>query len=131
MVVAGLPYTGRELLLEQVGIPEVWSAALAGLAQAEAPSGGGWESFIFLFLILGIFYFVLIMPAQRQRKKQQGMLEALKNGDKVVTSGGVMGTVVGVKEKTVTLRVADNVRIEVMRSYIAGHQAGPDEASKG
>jgi preprotein translocase subunit YajC len=58
------------------------------------------------------------------------MLEGLKNGDKVVTSGGVMGTVVGVKEKVVTLRVADNVRIEVMRSYIAGHQAGPDMASK-
>ena len=104
---------------------------MAGLAQAQAPSGGfGIDFFLFILLTGGIFYFILIRPAQRQRKKHAGMLEALKNGDKVVTSGGVMGTVVGVKDKTITLRVADNVRIEVVRSYIAGHQAGPDEASK-
>ena len=108
----------------------VWSNVLAGLAQAEAPSGGGWISFVPLILIFGIFYFILILPAQRQRKKHQKMLDALKNGDKVVTTGGLMGTVAGVKDKVVQLRIADNVRVEVTKSYIAGHQAGSDEAAK-
>lgn len=105
-------------------------SAPLGLAQGQAPAGGGFEGIIFLFLILAIFYFILILPAQRQRKRHQKMLAALKAGDKVVTSGGLTGTVVGVKEKVITVRIADNVRVDVMRSYIAGHQPGADEASK-
>ena len=101
------------------------------LAQGQAPPGGSWVfQAVPFILILGVMYFLLIMPAQRQRKKHQKMLDALKNGDKVVTNGGLLGTVAGVKESVVQLRLGDNVRIEVMKSYIAGHQPGRDEASK-
>jgi len=76
---------------------------------------------------LNIFYFLIILPAQRQRKRQQQMLSALKSGDKVVTSGGIYGTIVGLKGDVVQLRIADQVRIEVARSAIAGYQPKREE----
>ena len=100
------------------------------LAQAEAPSGGLLIQLVPFILIFGVMYVLLILPAQRQRKKHARMLEELKNGDKVVTSGGLMGTVSGVKEGVVQLRLSDNVRVEVLKTYIAGHQPGSDEATK-
>lgn len=92
----------------------VW---LAWLLQPSQPSP--WSAFLPLVFILVIFYFLLILPAQRQRKRQQQMLAALKSGDRVVTSGGILGTIVGIKDNVVTLRVADQVRLEVMRHAIA------------
>jgi len=100
---------------------------LAGLAQTRQPSI--FDSLPFLLIILAIFYFLLILPAQRQRKRQQHMLSALKSGDKVITSGGIHGTIVGLKDDVVQLRIADQVRIEVARSAIAGHQPKKEETS--
>jgi preprotein translocase subunit YajC len=72
--------------------------------------------FILMFLIM---YFLLIRPQQKRQREHQEMLNALKNGDKVVTQGGIIGTVAGLKTDVVTLRIADNVKVEVQRSAIA------------
>ena len=72
-----------------------------------------------LIAIFAIFYFMLIMPQQKKQKKWQAMLASLKNGDKVVTSGGIRGTVISLKDDAVQLRVPpDNLRIEVARGAV-------------
>ncbi|MFQ5520290.1 MAG: preprotein translocase subunit YajC [Candidatus Methylomirabilia bacterium] len=98
-------------------------AHAADLAYASSHSGGGAAPTFFgpLFLFGGmavIFYFLLIRPQQRQRKAQEQMLAALKRGDRVATSGGLHGTITGLNEKTVLLRIADQVRVEVDRHAI-------------
>lgn len=75
-----------------------------------------------LLLIFVIFYFLLIRPARSRQKAVQKMLDALKNGDKVVTSGGVLGTVVGIDRNIVQLRIADKIKIDVTRNSIVGLQ---------
>ena len=72
-----------------------------------------------LILIFVIFYFLLIRPQQKKAREHQKMLENLKKGDKVVTNGGLHGTIVGLTLTVVTLQVADNVRVKVDRSAIA------------
>ena len=72
-----------------------------------------------IILIFGVFYFLLILPQQRRQKKWQAMLAALKTGDKVVTSGGLKGTIFSIKEDSITLRVPpDNLKLEVSRGSI-------------
>ena len=82
-----------------------------------------------LIFIFGIFYFLLIMPQQRRQKKWQQMLNELKTGDKVVTSGGLRGTIIAIKDDAVHLRVPpDNLRLEVTRSSVVS--VSGDEATK-
>lgn len=71
-------------------------------------------------LIIAIFYFFIIRPQNKKQKETQKMIDALKKGDKVVTIGGIHGVVSSTKEKTVILKVDENVKIEVNRSAIAG-----------
>jgi len=68
--------------------------------------------------IIAIFYLLLIRPQQQQAKKLKAMLAALKKGDKVVTSGGLMGTIVGLDEQKAVLRVGDDVKMEFLKSAI-------------
>ena len=90
---------------------------VAALVQAASPLG----QFLPFILIFVIFYFVLFLPMQRRQKKQKQMLQNLKNGDQVVTSGGIVGTVVGLNEdSTIVLRVKpDNVKLVFARSAVA------------
>lgn len=81
-----------------------------------------------ILLIFVVFYFMLIRPQQKKQKDLQRMLEALKSGDKVVTNGGILGTVTNVKDKTVMVRIADNVKVEVLRSAI---QAITEKSAEG
>ena len=72
-----------------------------------------------LLFIFAIFYFLLIMPQQRKQKKWQLMLSELKNGDKIVTSGGLRGTIISLKDDALTLRVPpDNLKLEISRSAV-------------
>lgn len=96
------------------------------MAQA-APSGI--MAFLPLIIIMGIFYVLLILPAQRRQKKTQQMIGALKNGDKVITNGGLFGTIVGIEGDAVQLRVADQVKVKVLRSAISGLQPESKEGS--
>jgi preprotein translocase subunit YajC len=89
---------------------------------AQGPTGG-LVTFLPLLVIMVIFYLLLIMPAQRRQKKTNAMLAALKTGDKVVTSGGIYGTIVGMDGETVQLRIADQVKIKITRSSIADVQS--------
>jgi len=70
-------------------------------------------------LIIGIFYFILIRPQRAEQKKRRQMLSAVGKNDEIVTTGGIHGTVVNVKDKTVTLRIDDNVKVELERNCIA------------
>jgi preprotein translocase subunit YajC len=89
-------------------------------AQAQQPSSIG--MLLPLILIMVIFYFLMILPAQRRQKKTNQMLRNLKNGDKVITNGGIYGTIVGLEDDAVQLRIADQVKIKVSRSAVAGLQ---------
>lgn len=99
------------------------------LAQA---SGGGSSLFGFLPLIaIGfIFYFLLILPAQRRQKKTREMLGSLKSGDRVVTSGGLLGTVVSLEDSVVILRVADQVKVRLLKSAVVSLQASEEPEKK-
>ena len=102
-------------------------AASLALAQSQ-PSSSPFVALAPFFIIMVIFYVLLIMPQQKQRKKLQQMLSALKAGDKVITSGGIYGTILGVEGYTVQLRIADQVRIRVSKQAITGLQAEPKES---
>jgi preprotein translocase subunit YajC len=105
--------------------------SLAHLLGLQIAGAGGWLGFAPLIFIFAIFYFLLIMPQQRRQKKWQAMVNDLKNGDKVVTSGGLRGTVVSLKDDAVQLRVPpDNLRLEVTRASIASVVSGDEAASK-
>jgi preprotein translocase subunit YajC len=100
---------------------------LVWLQAAGQPSGIA--LFLPLVLIMVIFYFLMIMPAQRRQKKVAEMLRNLKTGDKVITNGGIYGTIVGLEDDAVQLRIAEQVKIKVSRAAIAGLQAEPPKES--
>jgi preprotein translocase subunit YajC len=96
------------------------------------PQGNPILGFLPLILIFGIFYFLLFLPMQRQRKQQRKMLENLKNGDTVATSGGLIGSIVTINtDDTLVLRVKpDNVRLQVARSSVSSLVQAPEETKK-
>lgn len=73
-------------------------------------------------LVLAIFYFVILLPMKRRQKKVQEFLSALKVGDRIVTSGGMYGSIAKLTDTTVQLQVAQNVRVEISRAAIVGYQ---------
>lgn len=81
--------------------------------------GGGAAGWIFPLLIVLVFYFLLFAPMRKREKARQQMIAAIKPGDKVVTNGGIHGTVAGVTDDVVQLRIADKIKIDVSRSAIA------------
>jgi len=93
-------------------------------AQAPAqhrPEGGMWSTLIFFGVMILVFWLLIIRPQQKQKKKQEAFLSALKPGDKVLTSGGVIGRVINVSGDVVTLEVAKDVRMRVVKGHIAGN----------
>jgi preprotein translocase subunit YajC len=89
---------------------------------ATSPLAGG---IIVPLLIFGIFYFLLFLPMQRQKKQTQTMLAGLQNGNTVVTSGGIVGTIVAIEDDTLVLRVKpDNIKLQVSRSSVASLVSG-------
>lgn len=98
------------------------------LAQAQSPGGFLANPLFMMIIVMGIFYVLLILPQQRRQKQLRQMLSALKAGDKVITSGGIYGTIAGIDGDTVILRVADQVKIRLLRSAIA--QVEKEEEAK-
>jgi preprotein translocase subunit YajC len=76
-------------------------------------------------LVLAIFYFVILLPMKNRQKKVQDFLAALKEGDKVVTSGGIFGSIAKIKEDSISLQIAPNVRVDIARSAVVGYQGQP------
>ncbi|WP_114858915.1 preprotein translocase subunit YajC [Azospirillum brasilense] len=91
-------------------------------AQTAAPAAGGADmivQFLPLILIFVVFYFLLIRPQQKKMKEHKGMLEAIRRGDRVVTGGGIIGTITKVgPEDELQVEIAENVRVRVMRSTV-------------
>jgi len=92
---------------------------LDAAATAGAPAPNPITQFAPLIFIGVIFYFLLIRPQQKQRKEQQKLIESIKTGDKVVTNSGIHGMISNVKDRTVLLKVADNVKIEIDKAAVA------------
>ena len=93
--------------------------AMAAPAQG-APSP--WVQLLPFVLVLAIFYFVILLPMKRRQQKVQAFLTALKVGDRVVTSGGLFGTITRIGDQALQIQIADKVRVEVSRAAVVGYQ---------
>lgn len=111
----------------------VFADARLVLAMAAPPEGGvsPLVQLIPFALILTIFYLVILLPMRRRQKKVQEFLDGLKVGDRVLTSGGIFGSITKLGDKAVQLQIADKVRIEVSRQAIIGYQGQEPVAPEG
>ena len=101
---------------------------IVALTPPQGQEGGSLlMTFLPMILIFVVFYFLLIAPARKKQKKHSEMLDSLKNGDRVITNGGIHGTVVGVTDHVIQVRIAEKVKIDVSRHAVAGLQASPEE----
>jgi len=96
------------------------------LLQSSGGAAGALVQFAPILAIGLVFYFLVIAPANKQRKKTQEMLGSLKKGDRVITTGGIYGTVQGVEPDAVYLKIAENVKVKVTRSAISGLSGEPE-----
>lgn len=85
-------------------------------------NAGGLIQFLPFAIILGIFYFMILLPMKRRQKKVQEFQQALKVGDKIITTSGIYGQITRLNEKSIQVKVADKVQIEVARSAVGGYQ---------
>jgi preprotein translocase subunit YajC len=100
-------------------------------APAAAPGISAMGQFLPIVLMIAIFYFLVFMPMRRQQKKTKEMIKALQNGQTVVTSGGIIGTVVAVNDDTLILRIKpDNLKLQVSRSAVTSVVATDDPGKK-
>jgi preprotein translocase subunit YajC len=127
---SGKPSAGRLTSADKgatiVTIASCFFGDVALLAQASQQG-----SLPFVVMMGGLFvlmYLLLIMPAQRRQKKVSQMLSALKNGDKIVTTGGIYGTIVGLEDDAIQLRISDQVKIKLARNAVAGIQPEKKES---
>ncbi len=112
----------------------MWSDAWAQAAGAPAASSNPALSIALQLLqfapIFLILYFLLIRPQQQRQKQMERMIKALKKGDKVLTNGGIYGTVIGVEDAKVVLRVAEDVKLEFAKSSVVQVLGEPGEKEK-
>ena len=101
--------------------PVFYFLGMAGNSGGAQQQGNPLLSFLPLFVIIAIMYLFLMRPQAKKQKELKQMLEALEKGDKVLTSGGIVGEIAGVKEKEnmLIVKIADNVKVEMLRSSIA------------
>jgi len=94
------------------------AAASAATATDTSQQPPAWTNFLFPVLIMAMVYFALIRPQMQAKKKAEETIKAAKTGDKIVTSSGIHGVITNVKDSTVIVRVADNVKLEIEKSHI-------------
>lgn len=99
------------------------------LAQQGSPPPSGLFGLMPFILIAGIFYLLIIRPMRSRQKKLESLIASLKNGDKVITTGGVYGTIAGVRDTTFLLKVADQVKMEVAKNAVASLQSPPENST--
>jgi preprotein translocase subunit YajC len=104
------------------------------LVAMAAPTQGApsaWVQLMPFALVLAIFYFIILLPMKRRQQKVASFLDGLKEGDKVVTSGGIYGTITKIGDQALQLQIADRVRIDVSRNAIVGYQGQAPVATEG
>ncbi len=89
---------------------------------AEQKGGFDWTLIVFIVLLIAIFYFLIIRPQRRQQKRHQELMQELKRGDKVVTTGGIYGVVESLSDDSIVLKVESGASIRVARNSIAGQR---------
>lgn len=106
------------------GVPRMEAMANPDFVLAMAAPQGGNPLLGLLpaVLILGIFYVVLLLPMRRRQKKVQEFLATLKAGDRIVTSGGIFGTIIKVEEDHLKIEIAERVRVDISRNAVVGYQ---------
>lgn len=98
----------------------------------EGAAGGSPLSMLLPFvLIFAVFYFIVIMPAKKQQKKKDEMIAGLKKGDRIVTGGGIHGTVATVEDQSLLIKVAENTKIRISKSAVAGLLGSDGTPSEG
>lgn len=103
-------------------ITQLFAYGMTGTTGGASGTGTGGSPYGLIFMIIAIFavmYFLMIRPQQRQKRQQQDLLSRVVKGDKIITMGGIHGTVVGVKDTTVIIKIADNVKVELNRAAIS------------
>lgn len=118
-----------ELLLTLIGQaagPEVPGAGGPGGAPGGAAGALLGSPMIMMVLMFAVIYFMMIRPQQKRQKEHDAFLQGLKNGDRVITSGGIHGTIAGLADGVVTLEIAKNTRVRINRGQIAGPQQKAD-----
>ena len=108
---------------------------ILALGTGGAEGGGGFQPLILMGAMFAIFYFLLIRPQQKKNKEHRQMLSNLRKGDRIVTSGGIHGRITGMDENTLTVEIAEKVRVKVSRGNVAGlltpaSQAQPPKKEK-
>lgn len=97
--------------------PVLPAGSAAPAAAAQQP--GGWMAFAPFLMMFGVMYFLVIRPQQKKVKEQQAMIAALKQGDEVITASGLLGKVTGLTEKVVTVEIAQDVRVKMLKSQVS------------
>lgn len=106
-------------------ISEAYAMGAPGGAGAQG-AGGGYSSLIMMAAIFAIFYFIMIRPQQKKMKEHKKMVEELKKGDRIITSGGIYGTVENATPDTLTIKIAEGVKVKITRGSV-GVVVKPEE----
>ena len=109
----------------EIGVLTAWAQEAGGGEPAGSPPMI--FSLLPFILIFAIFYFLLIVPQQRQKKKLRQMLDALKKGDRIVTTSGFLGTVTNIQKDVVTLQLGENLKVKVKKEFISSMQSSESE----
>jgi preprotein translocase subunit YajC len=105
--------------------------AASGSAGGAACGGGDPMLMIWMVVLFALMYFMLIRPQKKQRDAHAKLIQSLKKGDRVATSGGLLGTLVGIMDTTVHIEIADGIKVKVQKQHIAGLQADPATKNDG
>jgi preprotein translocase subunit YajC len=106
------------------------TAYAMGAPGGDAAQGGGMSTLIMMAVIFGIFYFIMIRPQQKKVKEHKKMVDELKKGDRVITAGGIYGTVENLGTDTLTIKIAEGVKIKITRGSIATVIKGEEEVKE-
>jgi len=109
----------------QTGASNAGSGAAASTQAAPAQQPSVFGMLPFMLVMFGAMYFLMIRPQQKRMKEHQSLISSLKNGDEVVTTAGIIGTIAGMSEKVVTLEVSKNVQLKILKSQVNQVVKGP------